>query len=149
MKPIAMAALALCLLAAPAFADERAKEVETFLQEYIRLWNAGDAGAITSRIYRFEAPNPWSEKAGLQAEFDRLKKDGYARSDLTALNGCMITRDRAVVEMRYIRVKTDGTFMPPKDRLTLYFVRRFPDGWRVTQYIAASPSMKLNCVSAE
>ena len=146
----ALLAATLCLTAAaPAIADQKAAEAEAFMREYLTLWNAGDAKTISSRFYRFEAPNPWQQEAGLQAEFDRLKKDGYARSDVTGLDGCMITRERAVVELRYIRVKTDGTFMPPKDRLSLYFVRKFPDGWRVTSVIAASPSMNLNCRSAD
>lgn len=148
MKPALLAAAVLAL-ATPALADQKAAEAEAFMREYLTLWNAGDAKAITSRIYRFDAPNPWQQEAGLQAEFDRLKKDGYARSETTGIEGCMLTRDRAVVELRYVRVKADGTPMPPKDRLTLYFVRKFPDGWRVTQYIAASPTMNLNCKSAE
>lgn len=150
MKRWAVTMAAVVALSAPAArADAPAAEVEAFMRAYLTLWNAGDAAAISSRVYRFEAPNPWQQEAGLKAEFDRLKADGYLRSDVTGLEGCMITRDRAVVELRYIRVKTDGGFMPPKDRLSLYFLRKFPDGWRVTSFIAASPSMNLNCKSAQ
>ena len=87
-----LAACAVALASLPARADERGRDVEAFMQEYLRLWNAHDAKTITERIYRFADTNPMGAQAGLQAEFDRLKAQGYDHSDLISLNACMIRR---------------------------------------------------------
>jgi ketosteroid isomerase-like protein len=142
---LAVAALA----ALPALADERAREAEDFVREYVRLWNAGDAAAITSRIYRFDAPNnPMGTAAGLQRQFDQLKAQGYARSETLDVNGCLVSDNAALVELRYSRLKTDGTAMPPRERATLYQLRKSADGWRITELIPMDWNAKLNCTSA-
>jgi len=135
-------------MAEPAFADEKAREVEAFMADYLKLWNAGDAKTITEKYYRFDRPNPWQQQVGLQAEFDRLKGQGYSHSDTTGLDSCLISRTEAMTELRYSRMKTDGAAMPPKDRATLYFARKFPDGWRITNFIPMSPTANLNCKSS-
>ena len=60
----------------------------------------------------------------------------------------MVARDRALVEFRFSRLKADGTPLPPKDRATLYFVRKFPDGWRITQLIGIDATANVSCTSA-
>jgi hypothetical protein len=138
-----------CLFAAPAArADERGREVEAVMDEYLRLWNAHDAAAITQRIYRFDHPNPMGDRAGLQAEFDRLKAQGYDHSTKTSVEACLIAKDRALAELRFSRLKADGSPLPPKNRATLYFLRRFPDGWRITQLVGMSATGSLTCTSA-
>ena len=128
-------------------ADERASDVEDFMREYLRLWNRGDAAAITERIYRFDAANPLGTKEGLQAEFVRLKTNGYSHSDTIAIKGCWINATQALVDLRYTRVKTDGTPMPPKERSTLYFVKKTADGLRINNLIPMNPSAALECAS--
>jgi hypothetical protein len=64
----------------PVHADERVKEVERFMEEYLRTWNAGDTATITTQIYRFDGPNAFATQVGLQSEFDRLKANGYSHS---------------------------------------------------------------------
>ena len=141
-------ALALAaVLALPAFADERGREVEAFLREYTRLWNAGDAATITDKVYRFDIPGATSTKAGLEAEFARLKSQGYDHSEIRSVEGCLLTADRAMVEMRYTRLKTDGTAMPPAERAGLYMLRKFPEGWRITQLIGMGAGSDLACKS--
>jgi hypothetical protein len=140
-------ALLLALACAPARADERGREVEAFMRGYLTLWNAHDAKAITERIYRFDGTNPMGTQAGLQAEFDRLKAQGYDHSDLISLNACMITPTQSVVEFRFSRLKTDGTALPPTERASLYFVRKFPDGWRINQLMGMNPSAHVTCTS--
>jgi hypothetical protein len=140
-------ALLLALACAPARADERGREVEAFMRGYLALWNAHDAKAITERIYRFDGTNPMGTQAGLQAEFDRLKAQGYDHSDLISLNACMITPTQSVVEFRFSRLKTDGVALPPTERASLYFVRKFPDGWRINQLMGMNPSAHVTCTS--
>ena len=143
----ACAAVAMMTASGSARADERGREAEAFMREYLRLWNAHDAKAITERIYRFDRDNPMGTLAGLQAEFDRLKAQGYDHSDLISLNACMVTPTQAVVEFRFSRLKADGTPLPPRERASLYMVRRFPDGWRINLLVGMTPSARVRCSS--
>jgi hypothetical protein len=137
----------LAMSVTPTHADERAKDVESFMEEYLSLWNAGDSTAITEKIYRFDAPNALSTREGLQAEFDRLKAAGYSHSEKISINACFINATQALVELRYRRLKTDGTAMPPRDRSTLYFVKKTTDGLRINQLLPMNATAKLNCSS--
>ena len=142
------AAIAAVLTATPALADDKGREVAAVMTEYVKLWNAGDAGAITSRIYRFDSPNPMGDKAGLEAQFAQLKKEGYDHSETQAIEACVIGPNQAMAEMRYTRLKTDGTPLGPKDRAGLYLLRKFPEGWRITRIVGMSASADLTCRSA-
>ena len=140
------------LAAAPltaVLADERGKEVEAFMDEYLRLWNAHDAAAVTGSMYRFsDKANPMQSVAGLQANFDELKAQGYDHSTKASIEGCLLSSSSALAEMRFTRWKTDGTPLGPKDRVSLYQLRKFPDGWRIIQMIPMSLTAHLNCKSA-
>ena len=118
------------------------------METYLRLWNAHDAAAITSRIYRFDAPNPMGDEAGLAAEFARLKGQGYDHSTTAGIEACIVGPDQALAEMRFSRLKADGTALPPKDRASLYLLRHFPDGWRITRLVPLSATAKVSCKSA-
>ena len=143
----AILAAALASSAAPAFADDKA-DMEAFMNEYLKVWNAHDAAAITSRYYRLEGDHPWSTEAGMKAEFDRLTAQGYDKSDIQSVIGCVTGPDTGQVELRYVRLKTDGSFMPPKDRISLYRVKKFADGWRVTGFSALAAGTKMECPKA-
>src|SRR5262249_49481240 len=112
--------------AAPAHADGKA-DLEAVMHAYLKLWNAHDAARSTQRFYPLEGANPWGTKEGLAAEFDRLKAQGYDKSDIQSVTGCLLTPETGQVELRYVRLKTDGGFMPPKDRASIYSLRKFPD----------------------
>ena len=144
MKPFAAAFLAVCFAATPAFADEKA-DMEAFMAKYLERWNAHDAAAITANYYRLEGNHPWSTEAGMKAEFDRLKAQGYDKSDIQGITGGVLGPDTGQVELRYVRLKTDGSFMPPKDRASIYQVRKFPDGWRVTGFSGLPAGGRMDC----
>lgn len=149
IRPVVLSlALAAVLLPAAVLADARARDAEAVMTEYVRLWNAHDAAAISSRIYRLRPDHPMARQAGLQAEFDRLKAQGYARSLTTSLDACLLTPSQALAQLRFTRLKTDGEPLPPRDRATLYVLRKFPDGWRITDLIGMSATAKLSCASA-
>jgi hypothetical protein len=129
-----------------ALADNKTKaEMEALMTEYVQLWNAHDAATITKRVYRLDPTHPWSTEAGLKAEFDRLAAQGYAKSEMSSITGCALGPDVGRVELRYTRWKTDGTFMPPKDRASVYELKRFPDGWRATGIRALTAGEKMDC----
>jgi hypothetical protein len=147
MKMILLTLLAAAsLLSVPAQADERAKEIEVVMDEYLRLWNAHDAAAITSRIYRMDGPS--GTASGLQASFDQLKAQGYDHSTKASIEGCLLSETVGLAEMRFTRWKTDGTPLGPKDRASLYMLRKFPEGWRITQLIGMDATANLDCKSA-
>jgi hypothetical protein len=145
-RPLLLA-LALIAAAGPALADARGREVEAVMDEYLRLWNAHDAAAVTQRIYRMPPGSRMGDQAGLQAEFDRLKAQGYDHSTKTALEGCLTGKDDGLAEFRFTRWKTDGTPLGPKDRATLYRLHRFADGWRIVELIPLDTTAKVSCRS--
>lgn len=139
----ALAAAFVCL-ATPALADDR-EDMERFMSDYLVLWNAHDAAAIVDQFYRLKGNHPWRTTEGLQAEFDRLKAQGYDKSDIHGITGCVLTADTGQVELRFTRRTTDGGFLPPKDRTSLYRLRKFEDGWRVTGMSALPAGERMTC----
>jgi hypothetical protein len=140
-------AAALACVASPAGADDRA-DMEKFMADYLVLWNAHDAAAITTGFYRLDAKHPWSSTEGLKAEFDRLIAQGYTTSEIHGVTGCALGPDTGQVELRFTRLTADGGFMPPKDRTSLYRVRKFADGWRVTGMSALPAGERMTCPAA-
>ncbi len=138
---------ALLAIAAPAAADPGGKEVEAVMDEYLRLWNLHDAKAVVERIYRMPAGSRMGTVEGLQANFDQLKAQGYDRSTKIGVEGCVIGRDEALAEFRFTRWKADGTPLGPKERATLYRLRRFADGWRIVELIPMDPAARISCKS--
>ncbi len=145
---ILIAAVLMSAATGAARADERGAEVKAVMEQYLSLWNAHDAAAINARIYRLDPPNPMASEAGIAAEFARLKAQGYDHSTNAGIEACVVGPDQALAEMRFSRLKADGTALPPKDRATLYVLRRFPDGWRIVRLIGMSASAKISCKSA-
>ncbi len=136
-------AAAAALLAGAALAQAKAPEAEALIRDYFKLWNAGDAAAITSRIYKFDNPaNPMQKKEGLQANFDSLKARGYDHSELHNVDSCLAAPDLALVELKFSRLKTDGTFLA-KDLTSYYTLRKLPEGWRVS--VMGGGISKLDC----
>ena len=143
LRHIFLAAI-VCAAPLPALADDRA-DMEAFMADYLKAWNAHDAAAITSTYYRLDSDHAWSTKDGMEAEFARLRSQGYDKSDIQSVTGCVLTADTGQVELRYIRLKTDGGFMPPKDRASIYKLRKFEDGWRITSFAGMPADQKMEC----
>jgi hypothetical protein len=144
-----MAAAAVLLAAGPVMADPPAAEIDAVMKEYFKLWNAGDGAAITSRIYKFDqTTNPMQTQAGFDASYARLKGQGYDHSELNTVESCLLTKDLALAEMRFSRIKTDKTFLA-KDIVTLYKLRKGPEGWRIAEMINMDRTANLNCTSAK
>ena len=115
-------------------------EIEAKMTEYIAVWNTHDVSQVLAKIYRMP-DTAMGTPAGLQKNFDDLKAQGYDHSVLHGVRGCLITPDTGLGEMRFTRLKTDGAFMPPEMRTSVYQLKKFPDGWRVTSF-GAGPT---NC----
>lgn len=142
---LVLAAAGALLLHASALAQDLKGDMEYFMSEYLRAWNAHDAATIIRDFYRLEPGHRWSTQEGLQAEFDRLRAAGYDHSDIHSITGCVLTADTGQVELRFTRVKTDGSFMPPEKRVSVYQVRLFEDGWRATGMAALAEGQSMLC----
>ena len=144
---IGLLAASLIAIAAPARADDRA-DMEKFMADYLALWNAHDSAAITASFYRLDGDHPWRTAEGLKAEFDRLAAQGYDKSEIHSVIGCALGPNTGQVELRFTRLTTDGGFLPPKERASLYRVRKFEDGWRVTGMSALPAGERMTCPSS-
>lgn len=140
-----LAAAAAIAVHAPAHAQDLKGDMEYFMSEYLKAWNAHDAATIVRDFYRLDPSHRWSTVEGLQAEFDRLKGQGYDRSDIHGITGCVIDADHGQVELRFTRLKTDGSAMPPGERTSLYKLQRFEDGWRTTTMSALPEGEHMKC----
>ena len=142
---LVIAAAGAIALQLPAHAQDLKGDMEYFMSEYLRAWNAHDAATIVRDFYRLDPGHRWSTVEGLQAEFDRLKAQGYDRSEVHGITGCVISADAGQVELRFTRLKTDGGFMRPTDRVSVYQVRRFEEGWRATSMAALPEGERMTC----
>jgi hypothetical protein len=141
-------AVALSLTASVALADERAKEVDAKMREYVEIWNRHDAAGVATKVYRLDnTANGAGTTANFQAQFDSLKAQGYDHSDLHSVEACLLSDNLALAEMRYTRLKTDGGFMPPKERATIYKLRKTPDGWRIAEILGGGATGSFSCKS--
>ena len=145
LSRLILAAASAIALHAPAHAQDLKGDMEYFMSEYLKAWNAHDAATIVKDYYRLPTTHRWSTVEGLQAEFDRLKGQGYDRSDIHGITGCVIDADNGQVELHFTRLKTDGSAMPPGPRTSIYKVHRFEDGWRTTGMTGLPEGERMKC----
>lgn len=152
-RPKLLAALglvSLLIIAAPlqvAHADERASEVETFMADYTRVWSAKDAHSIWTKFYRLDPGQHFTSEEDLSNEFKRLIVLGYDHTDLESVSACLFTPKVALAVLRFQRIKADGTPLNALDRASVYILRQFDDGWRITGFLLFRPSARLECAS--
>jgi hypothetical protein len=150
MRTALIAATLVLATAAPAFADPAGAEVEAFMTNYIKLWNADDAQAITTQVYKYDAPgNPMQTVEGFQKSYAALKAAGYDHSELKSIHACIMNRNTALAEMRFARVNKDGAPYAPGmgNLVSLYLLHKTTDGWRVGSMIGMDASAKFECSS--
>ena len=113
--------------------------VEQFMWDYTRAWNRHDAATIARDFYR-TGPTVEEQIASLERSFESLRAQGYDHSDIFEVKACMTGPDTAWAGMKFSRLKTDGTPLPPKDRASSYTLKRFEDGWRIVKLGAGGVS---------
>ena len=144
-----LALLSVLAFAVAAHADEGGREAEAFLREYTRVWATKDPAALSARFYRFDNPAAgMATEAGVAAEFKRLAEAGYDRSEIAGVEGCQLSAQSAIGVIRFTRLLKSGEPMGPRDRATLYVLRKHADGWRIAAMIPMSASSKIDCRSA-
>jgi hypothetical protein len=113
-------------------ASPPASAVIAFMHEYFRSWNAKDAKALASRIYRFDPGRPLQTQADIQRLLDRTVAEGWDHSTLDAIEVHAWGDDGYLARGLYSRFTAEGAAMPPLSRLTAYVIKEFPDGLRIT-----------------
>ena len=132
-------------------ADPPTAGVEAFIANYVKLWNAEDAQAITSTIYCFDAPgNPLQTVDGFQKAYAILKAHGYDHSNVHSIHACILNPETALAENRFARVKKDGSPSAPgtDNMATIYLLRETADGWRIGWMINLDAGAKFDCKSS-
>lgn len=141
-------ALGLFALMTAACATSPAKtpdqEVEAFMWTYTKTWNTHDAAAIAKNFYR-QGPTVEEQTATLAKTFADLVAQGYDKSDIHEIKGCVTGPDTAWAGMKFTRLKTDGTPLGPKDRASSYDLKKFADGWRILKLNGWDAAKPLEC----
>ena len=90
-------------------------------------------------------PLPWRKAVPAKPPLGLYSKFVKCPAEIHGITGCVITADTGQVELRFTRLKTDGSFMPPEQRVSVYQVRRFDDGWRATSMAGLPAGESMKC----
>jgi hypothetical protein len=143
---VAAAALALCAGHALG-AGSASDELRQLFTDYTVMWSAKDADGIWAKVYRPGRGLQFQTAADVAKSLKALSDQGYDHSVINSVRPCQLAAQDGVVEFRYTRFKTDGGFMPPKDRAGLYVVHKFPEGWRIVSILPMDARAKVDCTS--
>ena len=148
-RPVTLMAAGLAMAASQAFAAATAAdELQRLFADYTAMWSAKDAEGIWAKVYRPGRGLRFQSAADVGQELKRLSDQGYDHSVINSVRPCLLAAQDGVVEFRYTRLKTDGGFMPPKDRAGLYVVHKYPEGWRIVSILPMDARAKVDCTSA-
>ena len=135
--------------------DEQAlkTEVNAFMDNYWRLWSAGDIDQLAAQIYH---PFGQLSNAGhssveqLKSNFPQSRKTmlagGYGRSQMpmAGRNVCILAPNVAVVSGRGFRYLTDGKVMGEYG-WTYTLIKNATTGWRMVSIYSHDPNKALTC----
>jgi uncharacterized protein (TIGR02246 family) len=128
-------AVALVFLAAPASAQDSAREASAVLDAQIAAWNRGDLEAFCA-LYAEDAvfASTTGLHRGRQAVLERYRKRYPERAAMGTLvfekEDVRATADAVSIVARWRLSYRDK---PEASGLTLVVMRRTPDGWRLVQ----------------
>ena len=122
------------------------EEVEATMWGYTRAWNKHDGATIARDFYRL-GRSIEEQTAANQKTFADLVAQGYDKSIIHEVKGCITGTDKAWAGMKFTRMKTDGKPLGPEMRASGYELTKLPEGWRITRMGAggASPDKPLEC----
>jgi hypothetical protein len=140
---VALVALSACATTPPMAPVE---EVEATMWGYTQAWNRHDAATIARDFYRL-GRSIEEQTAANEKTFADLVAQGYDKSIIHEVKGCITGPDKAWAGMKFTRMKTDGKPLGPDMRASGYELTKLPEGWRITRMGAggASPDQPLAC----
>lgn len=153
-RPLAAAVTALMALAAGACATTPAAappgpgeaELIAFMRGYTDAWNRHDSAAIAREFYGM-SEDVAAQSTSLERQFEALRAQGYTRSDIHSIEACLLSPAQGLAELRFTRLTADGGHLPPRDRASVYVLRRQEKGWRIVQLLGMDASADLACRS--
>ena len=124
-------------------------EIRTYMEGFFRTWNAHDAAGIAKNYYRM-GPSVEEQTASTGKMFSDLAAQGFAKTDFHDMKICPGTSDaaKAVVGLKFTRLKSDGSAMAPGERGIIFDLKKFDDGWRMTKLVGGDASLQLSCPAA-
>jgi hypothetical protein len=128
-----------CAAAPEALSLSPERVVEQFMWDYTKAWNRHDSATIARDFYR-TGPSIEEQTASLERGFENLRGQGYHRSDIFEVTGCMTGADEAWAAMKFSRLTESGEPLPPNVRASSYTLKKFADGWRITKVGAGGVS---------
>lgn len=130
--------------------------VNALLDQYNAWFMAGRADSIANRIYL--APLIWladnrvsvfSSRDEIRQQFEAISRtlmaDGYARSDWSLRNICVLGDNAAILSGRFARYRKDGSKIG--DYAATYTFAKTPDGWRIASIALHAPDRVIQCSS--
>jgi ketosteroid isomerase-like protein len=155
MKRSTVAALMLFAVN-PAFSQDP-DDVRALLESYIALFNSGDSARIAEDIYAapVQSIGPNGQLAATTTDeiedrfelvLEEIRGRGWTHSIINGMDVCIVREDVAFVKMDFSRIRSDGTPIPPADRVSLYVVHQSNDlGWRIVANYGYDASAEITC----
>ena len=109
-----------------------ASELLAFMREYYRVWNAKDARGLATSIYRLGRGFRLQTQTDFQTLLNDLADEGWDYSTLDEIAIHPWDGEGYLANGLFSRFSAKGELMPPGRRQTAYVIRRFTDGWRIT-----------------
>ncbi len=157
-------ALAFCLLAAPAVAQQGAmtsadiakvkKEVTEAVHTYYRLFTEQNMTALGTQVYH----TPWMQLGASGIEVDqtpadvtkrfdaslkRLLEQGWAKSEFANPVVCVLNPGAAIASGTFKRYRKDGSVISESG--ITYLFGKDKDGWKVVSYAGHATTKLVTC----
>ncbi len=116
-------------------------ELNTFISNYVKAFNKGDAPALAREFYA-AAPDL---EARLKTQFEKLRAEEFGKLDLFKTANCITGAGQADVQMDFAYQYTYGGQMPPGDQTTVFSVAKGPEGWRIKSSRDLAYGQKMAC----
>ena len=108
-----------------------ADAVLALMHEYFRVWNARDASALHTDIYRLGPHGRLHSEADFRKVLDQVIADGWDYSTLDEVSIHPWGDDAFLANGRYSRFTAKGEPLEQVRTPTAYVIKRFPDGLRI------------------
>jgi hypothetical protein len=157
-------ALAICLLAAPAVAQQSAmtpqqivqikKEVADAVHTYYRLFTEQNMTALGTQVYH----TPWLQLGATGIEVDqtpaevtkrfdaslkRLLEQGWAKSEFANPVVCVLNPGAAIASGTFKRYRKDGSVISESG--ITYLFGKAKDGWKIISFAGHATSKLVTC----
>jgi len=134
--------LALCVLGAPAFAQQGATQIEVearpLLNAWIGMFNKGDAAGLVKDVYVS------ADQAKLEGQFKELRTDSFGKLEVYSAAFCGKDAEHGKAILKFSRLYTFGGKMND-DEAKVFDLVKAPAGWRIASESDVEFNTMLSC----